>query len=63
MTLVKRRQVRQADLFVATDGLTRSPGHVFYRKLDELWTGKGFDAWGVDLSRPKHADGVGRRSI
>ena len=63
MALGKRRRERQAELFVATDGLARSPGHVFYRKLNELLAAEGFDAWVEELCRPKYADGVGRRSI
>jgi len=48
---------------VATDGLARSPGHVFYRKLNELLAVEGFDPWVEDLCRPTYADGIGRRSI
>ncbi|HAN98540.1 MAG TPA: DDE transposase, partial [Planctomycetaceae bacterium] len=63
MAFGKRRKERQAELFVATDGLARSPGHVFFRRLNELLAAEGCDAWVVDLCRPKYADGVGRRSI
>jgi len=63
MALGKQRQERQAELFVATDGLARSPGHVFYRKLNELLAAEGFDPWVEELCRPHCADGVGRRSI
>ncbi len=31
--------------FVTADGLAKSPGHPFYRKLDELLAEAGFDRW------------------
>lgn len=63
MALGRRKRERQAELFVATDGLARSPGHVFYRKLNELLAAEGFDAWVEELCRSHYADGIGRRSI
>jgi IS5 family transposase len=44
MTMGKRRQ-RQEALFVTTEGLARSPGHPFYRKLNELLAEADFDRW------------------
>jgi hypothetical protein len=41
----RRKQGRQEALFVASDGLARSPGHPFYRKLNELLAEAGFDRW------------------
>jgi len=63
MALGRRKRERQAELFVATDGLARSPGHVFYRKLNELLAAEGFDTWVEELCRSRYADGIGRRSI
>ena len=45
MAMGKRRQQRQEALFVAADGLGRSPAHPFYRKLNELLAEAGFDRW------------------
>ncbi|MGB8833906.1 MAG: transposase [Candidatus Sulfotelmatobacter sp.] len=45
MGMGRRKQERQEALFVATDGLARSPGHPFYRKLNELLAEAGFDRW------------------
>lgn len=44
MALGKRRTEEQ-ELWVATTELPRSPGHPFYRKLNELLAEDGFDAW------------------
>ena len=45
MGMGRRKQERQEALFVASDGLARSPGHPFYRKLNELLAEAGFDRW------------------
>jgi transposase len=45
MAIGRRCQTRREALFIATDGLTNSPGHSFYRKLYELLTQVGFDCW------------------
>jgi len=44
MAMGKRRQKQEA-LFVTTEGLARSPGHPFYRKLNELLAEANFDRW------------------
>jgi transposase len=44
MAMGKRRQ-RQEALFLTTEGLARSPGHPFYRKLNELLAEAEFDRW------------------
>jgi transposase len=53
----------QPDLWVPTTDLPRSPGHVFYDKLNGLLAEAGFDRYVEDLCRPYYADGVGRESI
>jgi transposase len=45
MAMGKRKQERQEALFVATSSLANSPGHPFYRKLNELLAEGGFDRW------------------
>jgi transposase len=40
-----KRQRKQEALFVTTEGLARSPGHPFYRKLNELLAEAQFDRW------------------
>jgi transposase len=44
MAMGKRRRKQEA-LFVTTEGLARSPGHPFYRKLNELLAEADFDRW------------------
>jgi transposase len=44
MAMGKRRQ-RQEALFITADGLAKSPGHPFYRKLNELLAEAEFDCW------------------
>jgi transposase len=44
MAMGKRKR-RQDALFVASEDLARSPGHPFYRKLNELLAEAGFDRW------------------
>jgi transposase len=48
---------------VPTDALPRSPGHVFYKKLNELLAKAGFDPWVEELCAAFYADGKGRESI
>lgn len=63
MALGKRKAEEQQELFVAADRLPRSPGHVFYRKLNDLLAEAAFDAWLEKLCRPYYADGIGREGI
>ena len=63
MALGKRETERQADLFVLAAQLPRSPGHVFYQKLNRLLAEAGFDPWIEKLCQPHYADGRGRPGI
>ncbi len=54
MALGKRKREQQ-ELWVATTDLPRSPGHPFYRKLNELLAEAGFDAWVEKLCEPHYA--------
>lgn len=55
MALGRRNAERQAELWVATQELPTSPGHVFYEKLNRLLAEAGFDGWVEDLCRPYYA--------
>ena len=55
MAMGKRKHERQDVLFFATEGLAKSPGHPFYRKLNELLAEAGFDRWIEDRCRPFYA--------
>lgn len=62
MALGKRRQEQQ-EAWVATSALPKSPGHPFYKKLNQLLAEAGFDAWVERLCAPYYADKRGRPSI
>ena len=60
---MKRREPEQSGMWVATHELPRSPGHVFYEKLNEVLAKGGFDHFVEELCAPYYADGEGRPSI
>jgi transposase len=62
MALGKRKQQQQA-AWIATTDLPRSPGHPFYRKLNQLLAEANFDAWLEALCRPHYAKVMGRPGI
>jgi transposase len=62
MALGKRREEQQ-EMWVATTSLPKSQGHVFYRKLNEVFAEAGFDRMAEELCRPYYHDRIGRPSI
>jgi transposase len=60
---MKRREPEQSGMWVATHELPRSPGHVFYEKLNEVLEKGGFDRFVEELCEPYYVDGEGRPSI
>jgi transposase len=63
MAMGKRETEQQQDLFVTHDKLPRSPGHVFYDKLNALLREGGFDAHVEALCEPYYSKGKGRPSV
>lgn len=63
MAMGKRETEQQRDLFITHDKLPRSPGHVFYDKLNCLLREGGFDAHVEALCEPYYAKGKGRPSV
>ena len=63
MAMGKRDTEQQQDLFITHDKLPKSPGHVFYRKLNALLKDAGFDRWVEALCEPYYAKGKGRPSV
>ena len=63
MAMGKRGAEQQQDLFIPSDRLPRSPGHVFYQKLNGLLRDAGFDSWVESLCEPHYASGKGRPSV
>lgn len=62
MALGRQRRERQQEFWVACGELPKSPGHPFYRKLNELLRGADFDEFVEDLCEPHYAEN-GRPSI
>ena len=57
MALGRRNLDRQQELFVSPSELPRSPGHVFYRRLNSLLADGAFDEFVEELCRPFYKDG------
>ena len=49
MALGRRGEERQQELWIASDELPKSEGHVFYRKLNQLLADAGFDRFVEEL--------------
>ncbi|GIW80797.1 MAG: DDE transposase [Gemmatales bacterium] len=62
MALGKRKREQQ-EMWVATTDLPKSPGHPFYRKLNQLLAEAGFDDWVERLCAPFYHAVMGRPSI
>jgi len=58
-----RREGKQSGMWVATTELPRSPGHVFYEKLNRLLAEADFDRRCEEICAPYYADELGRPSI
>jgi transposase len=58
-----RRKDKQPELFIASNGLPQSPGHVFYDKLNALLAAAGFDPFVEELCRPYYHEDTGRPSL
>jgi transposase len=63
MAMGKRDTEEQQELFITHDRLPRAPGHVFYRKLNQLLAKAGFDRWVEALCEPYYCRGRGRPLI
>jgi transposase len=63
MAMGRREAEQQQDLFITHDKLPRSPGHVFYRKLNQVLAEGGFDRWVEALCEPHYCQGEGRPSV
>ncbi len=62
MSMGRKSEERQAELFIMADQLPKSVGHVFYRKLNQLLAEAGFDPWVENLCEPFYAK-KGRPSV
>ena len=62
MAMGRRNVEQQGEFWMLASQAPRSPGHVFYVKLNEVLAEAGFDPWVEELCRPYYAD-TGRRGI
>jgi transposase len=58
-----KRKSEQAPLWIPTTELPVSPGHPFYRRLNEILDAAGFDRFVEDQCRPFYAPVMGRPSL
>lgn len=63
MSLGRRSDERQQEMWVARSELPKSAGHVFYEKLNELLVKSGFDRFVEDLCRRYYDQQMGRPGI
>src|SRR5215212_2187831 len=58
-----RQGDRQGELMVTWSEMPRSPGHVFYDRLQEVLVGAGFDGFVEDACRAYDARTMGAPSV
>ncbi len=58
-----RQRDRQGDLMVTWSEMPRSPGHVFYDRLQEVLVGAGFDGFVEDACQAYYARTMGAPSV
>lgn len=63
MAIGRRKSARQADLWVSTSDLARSPGHPFYERVNSLLLKAGFDAFVEDRCAKFYAEKMGRPGL
>src|SRR2546427_2852189 len=63
MSMRRREEEKQPELWIPTTELARTPGHPFYDQLNKLLAEAKFDAWVEEHCRPFYAEGKGRPSI
>jgi transposase len=59
----RRASEKQADLWIATSDLAKTPGHPFYDRLNQVLAEAGFDGFVEERCEPFYARGKGRPSI
>ena len=63
MSMRRRPKEKQDNLWIATTELARTPGHVFYDRLNVVLAEAKFDEAVENMCRPFYVDGKGRPSI
>ena len=63
MSMSKREGEKQADLWIPTAELARSPGHPFFERLNKILGEAGFDRFVEELCAPFYSAKNGRPSV
>jgi transposase len=63
MAMRKRKSERQTDLWISAVEMPQSPGHPFYRRLNQLLAEGGFDPFVEGICQKFYHEGLGRPSI
>jgi len=63
MAMGKQKTERQQELWIAATEMPESPGHPFYRRLNEFLAQEGFDRFVEGLCEKYYAETMGRPSI
>ncbi len=63
MSMGRRENEPQAEFWVATHDLPRSPGHPFYQQLNQVLDAAGFDRFCEEACRKFYAEKMGRPSV
>ena len=63
MSMSKREESQQEEMWVPTRTLSEGPGHPFYTRLNRLLAEGGFDGYVEGLCAPYYAETLGRPSI
>ena len=58
-----RKKQRQESLWIATQELPRTKGHVFYERVNRMLEGDGFDRFVEDTCRKFYAPVMGRPGV
>ena len=63
MAMGRRKKERQGAFWIPADEVVRGPGHPFYRKLNEVFEGRGFDRFVEGLCEKFYHEELGRPGI
>ena len=63
MSMKRRKNERQSDLWIAADQVVVAPGNPFYNRLNTILIQKGFDTFAESLCEKFYAEGQGRPGI
>jgi len=63
MAMGKRKRERQEELWIAATAMPEAPGHPFYRRVNQLLSERGFDAFVEGVCSKFYHESLGRPSI